>query len=134
MDAGEGHPPDGLTTFGAEASSPHEMAGAASVVLVRAMPEYSIPADDVAAILGVSPGYVDELVRGERVLEFASSPYERAVLMIRTLDAIAALFGLDSVAEVLHEPYESLGDRPLHAMRDPVALRDITQYFEGGCC
>lgn len=28
MDTEEGHPPDGLTTVGAEASSPHEMAAA----------------------------------------------------------------------------------------------------------
>ncbi|WP_353215930.1 hypothetical protein [Salinisphaera hydrothermalis] len=101
-----------------------------TVVLVGSMREFEIAEADLAPILGVSKAYISELNRGDRELAFDSLAYERSVLFVRVLDAIAATTGGASVHDMLYENFNALGGRPIRLMRTPRELHNVVHYFE----
>lgn len=106
------------------------MAHAMTVVLVKSMREFEIAEADVASVLGVSEAYISELNQGDRELTYDSPAYERSVLFLRVLDAIAGMTGLASIHDMLYENFDALGGRPIHLMRAPRELHNVMHYFE----
>ncbi|MGN8158448.1 hypothetical protein ACS8YF_07200 [Salinisphaera sp. SWV1] len=112
-------------------STPDQMASAITTVVRNAIDEYHLIGRDVAGILHVSPSFVSRLHRGQASLAANSDAYERAVMLVRTIDALGSLIGHPAqVREFLYGPHEALGAPPIDLMQRLEGLVDVTRYFE----
>lgn len=86
---------------------------------------------DLAEILGVSPSYVSKMRKATAAPAVHSHPFENALLLIRTLDALWSFIADEQgVNSYLYNPHQALGQIPIEKMKHPEGLVDMTRYVE----
>lgn len=118
----------------ARPDSPPDAAEMEEVVrktVVRMVDRIGMRENDLAGILGVSSYYVSKMRNGRVAPALHSDPFENALLLIRTLDALWSFVATDDgVNRYLYSPHRSLNQMPIEMMKCPEGLVDMTRYVE----
>ncbi|MEQ9812822.1 MAG: MbcA/ParS/Xre antitoxin family protein [Azospirillaceae bacterium] len=113
-------------------ASPSDAAGVVSKAVVRAADRLDLGAVALARVLGLSPATVYRLRKGQFALEWASKPFELALLLIRLYRSLDAIAGGDRTVarRWLKAENTALGARPADLVTSVAGLVNVIAYLD----